>query len=92
MVLNLGKIKPQGFSESVSGVRQMGSPYSLLFVTSHSVWSVRALIQNADDFNLHKKAHFNFPTTKGSINADIELVGFSTSNKLRTTKVKEQFS
>ena len=30
-----------------------------------------------------KKAHFIFPTTKGSMNACMELVGFSTSNKVK---------
>ena len=30
-----------------------------------------------------KKAYFIFPTMKGSMNACMELVGFSTSNKVK---------
>ena len=30
-----------------------------------------------------KKAYFSFPTMKGSMNACMELVGFSTSNKVK---------
>ena len=30
-----------------------------------------------------KKKHFIFPTMKGSMNACMELVGFSTSNKVK---------
>ena len=64
VVLNLGSIEPQGFGESVSGVRR------------------QEILSN----KIRKKefmTHFIFPTTKGSMNAFLELVGFTTSNKVR---------
>ena len=34
-------------------------------------------------FEFEKKKHFIFPTMKGSMNACMEFLGFSTSNKVK---------
>ena len=65
VVLNLGTIKPQGFCESVSGVR----------------W--QEILSNKVKIIKFTNTLFIFPTRKGSMNASMELVGFSTSNKVK---------
>ena len=41
------------------------------------------ILSNESKINKIHDAHFTFPSTKGSMNAYMELVGFSTSNKVK---------
>ena len=61
VVFNLGLIELQGFSESVSGVRQQD------------------ILSNKSKLNKIHDTYFICPTIKSSMNACMELVGFSTS-------------
>jgi len=65
VVLNLGSIEPQGFGESVSGVRP------------------QEILNNNSKINKIQDTHFIFQTTNGLMNACMELVGFSNSNKVK---------
>ena len=69
VVLKLGSIEPQGFGESVSGVRR------------------QEILSNKSKINEIHIAHFIFQSTKGSMNAFVELVGFSTATRLRATEI-----
>ena len=65
MVLILGLIELQEFSESVSGVRR------------------QEILSNKNKINKIHDTHFIFPTVKGLMNVSMELVGFSTSSKVK---------
>ena len=70
--LTFGSIERQGFGESVSGVSVVWFT-PLVCALIHYI-----VIYMCLEFEEEKKA----PTTKGSMNAGMELVGFSTSNAL----------
>ena len=58
---------------------------------SFSAWPVCALVQYIVIyicFKYEEKSTLYFPTGKGSINACMELVGLSTSKKLRTIALR----
>ena len=44
------------------------------------------ILSNKSKNNKIHDTHFFFPTTKGSMNACMELVGFSTSNKVKNDR------
>ena len=70
VVFNLGSIEPHGFGESVSGV-------SAVWFTP-LVCALHIVIYICFEFKEKKS-----PIRKGSMNACMELVGFSTSNKVK---------
>ena len=45
------------------------------------------ILSNKSEKNKIHDTHFIFATTKGSMNACMELVGFSTSNKVKNRRI-----
>ena len=76
MVLNLGLIEPQGFVESVSGVRQRSRILRLFLCEIH------VLLVLFFEIYTYLYLYFIFQITKGAVNALMKLAGFSTSNKV----------
>ena len=89
VVLNLGSIDPQQFSESVSGARWFGSPYSYVSFRVKFMFFLfsflNTVILSANDAwyvlslieyvsNLMKKSTLYFPTGEGLMNAYLELL------------------
>ena len=99
MVLNLSSTEPQGFGESVSGVRRLGSSLLCDLYEVHVLLVLNTVVLHASDalyslctniaiyicFEFEEiKVHFIFQTTKGSMNACLELMGLSVSNKVKS--------
>ena len=82
MVLNLGSIKPQEFGESISRVRRRSH--------THTHTHTHTLVINYVQYLCFEEIIFLF-ITEGSVNAQMNLAGFSTSNKVKKDWVRVKY-